>query len=163
MEVELVIAKGTKAGRVIPLDVPKFFIGRAPKCHLRPSSGMVSRHHCALLNTQHAVTVYDFGSTNGTLVNGERIEGQRELEDGDRLTVGPLDFDVRIQKTSNTKAPIEPAEDSSDDGSKIVSEEEKEERRRKGAIVGVSKAAQEKRLTETTRDAAADALKKFFS
>lgn len=155
MEVKLVVVGGKSAGREIPVAVPKFFIGRAPECQLRPGSNMVSRHHCVLVSGDAVLAVRDFGSTNGTLVNGQRVEGGAQLNDGDRLKVGPLELEVRMD--------LEEASDgSAGKPRKDVSEASKDQMRRSAAIVGVSKAAQAKRLTETTRDAAADALKKFF-
>ena len=49
MEVKLVVTNGRHAGREIPIKGPKFFIGRAEDCHLRPGSDLVSRHHCVIL------------------------------------------------------------------------------------------------------------------
>ncbi len=42
------------------------------------------------------VSVRDFGSKNGTFVNGEQVMPERELKPDDRLAVGQLQFDVRI-------------------------------------------------------------------
>ena len=58
--------------------------------------------------------VRDFGSKNGTLVNGERMMGERELAAGDRLQIGPLDFEVCIRTgiASKKQAPkVEAAKD----------------------------------------------------
>jgi pSer/pThr/pTyr-binding forkhead associated (FHA) protein len=40
--------------------------------------------------------VRDFGSKNGTYVNDERVQGERELKVGDELTIGPLRFSVHV-------------------------------------------------------------------
>ncbi|HLA86239.1 MAG TPA: FHA domain-containing protein [Thermoguttaceae bacterium] len=97
MNVKLVVIGGKNAGRAIPVGGPKFFIGRGEDCHLRPNSDLVSRHHCAITVLENTVTVRDFGSRNGTLVNEERIEGEHELRSGDRLRVGPLLFEVLLE------------------------------------------------------------------
>ena len=97
MEVKLLITRKNGAGRVVPVTAPEFFIGRAPDCHLRPNSHhLISRHHCVILTKNSGVAVRDFGSTNGTLVNGEKICGEQAMKDGDHLTVGPLEFEVRL-------------------------------------------------------------------
>lgn len=96
MEVKLVVTNGRHAGREIPIKGPKFFIGRAEDCHLRPGSDLVSRHHCVILVSDDNVKVRDFGSKNGTFVNGEQVSPERQLMPGDRLVVGQLDFDVQI-------------------------------------------------------------------
>ena len=80
----------------MPVTGPKFFIGRSEECQLRPNSDLVSRHHCAIMVDEGLVTVRDFGSRNGTFVNGERIRGEEELKAGDKLKVGPLEFEVQL-------------------------------------------------------------------
>jgi pSer/pThr/pTyr-binding forkhead associated (FHA) protein len=96
MEVRLKVLLGKNVGQELAVPGPKFFIGRAEDCQLRPRSDLISRHHCVLLIEDSFVAVRDFGSKNGTLINGERIVGERELKQGDRLTVGPLEFEVVI-------------------------------------------------------------------
>jgi len=96
MQVKLIIIEGKHVGKELPVHGPKFFIGRAEDCHLRPQSDLVSRHHCAILVEEGFVAVRDFGSRNGTYVNGEQIKAERELKSGDRLKVGPLEFELRL-------------------------------------------------------------------
>jgi pSer/pThr/pTyr-binding forkhead associated (FHA) protein len=96
MEVKLVVIGGKHAGQEVPVPHAKFLIGRAEDCHLRPSSELVSRHHAAILVEEGFVAVRDFGSKNGTFVNGERIKTERELKAGDHLKIGPLEFEVQL-------------------------------------------------------------------
>ena len=96
MDVKLIVANGKRAGQSIPIAGSKFFIGRAEDCHLRPRSDLVSRHHCALVVEEGRVSIRDFGSKNGTLVNGERVQSEQELKNGDQLTVGNLEFKVEL-------------------------------------------------------------------
>jgi pSer/pThr/pTyr-binding forkhead associated (FHA) protein len=96
MEVKLIVAKGKHAGKEVPVAKPKFVIGRAEDCHLRPFSELVSRHHCAIIADDGPVAVRDFGSKNGTFVNGDRVEGEKELKNGDRLVIGNLEFEVQV-------------------------------------------------------------------
>lgn len=103
MDARLKVVLGTNAGREIRLLGPKFLIGRAEDCHLRPRSDLISRHHCVLLLEEQTLTIRDLGSRNGTLVNGERVVGERELLTGDKLVVGPLQFEVQI---STLAAPL---------------------------------------------------------
>ena len=94
MNVTLKVIAGRNAGQELRITGPKFFIGRADDCHLRPHSELISRHHCGLIVEGRSVTVRDFGSRNGTFVNGDRVGSARELNDGDILKVGPLEFTV---------------------------------------------------------------------
>ncbi len=96
MEVKLVVANGKNLGQEIPVTGPKFLIGRADDCQLRPRSDVISRYHCVILVEEGFVSVRDFGSKNGTFVNDEQIMGEQELHDGDRLRVGQLEFDVDL-------------------------------------------------------------------
>ncbi len=103
MEVRLKVLAGKVRGQELMIPGPKFFIGRAEDCQLRPRSDLISRHHCALLIEENFVAIRDFGSKNGTHVNGERVLGERELKAGDKLTIGPLEFEVCLLTTANSK------------------------------------------------------------
>ena len=97
MEVKLIVASGKNQGKEIALPGPHFLIGRGEGCQLRPASERISRKHCAIIVAEGRVIVRDLGSTNGTFVNKERITGDRELKNGDKLNVGGvLDFEVQI-------------------------------------------------------------------
>jgi predicted component of type VI protein secretion system len=96
MDLKLKVLQGKNAGHEIAVSATKFFIGRAEDCHLRPGSDLISRHHCVLLVEEGYIGVRDFGSKNGTYVNEDRVIGERELKPGDRLTVGPLHFEVVV-------------------------------------------------------------------
>ncbi|MCL2347685.1 MAG: FHA domain-containing protein [Planctomycetaceae bacterium] len=96
MDVKLIVASGSKAGQAVTVNVPKFFIGRADDCHLKPRSELVSRYHCALISEEGYVGVRDMKSKNGVFVNGERVLTEKELKNGDRLVVGPLEFTVQL-------------------------------------------------------------------
>src|SRR5438132_13660173 len=97
MKLSLLVSVGTASGKCIPITVPQFVIGRDPQCQLRPSSAVISKRHCALLLREGKAYVKDFESTNGTLVNEERVAGERELRNEDKLKIGPLEFVVQIE------------------------------------------------------------------
>jgi predicted component of type VI protein secretion system len=103
MEVKLVVANGKQAGQVIAVNSAKFIIGRNEDCQLRPQSHLVSRKHCAILTEEDSAILEDLGSTNGTFVNGEKLEGRRKLKGGDRIKVGLLEVDVRLDTAAGEK------------------------------------------------------------
>jgi predicted component of type VI protein secretion system len=97
MKLSLVVLSPEKMrGKVIPVSRLPFLIGREPECYLRPSNTTVSNRHCAIHLRSGRVSIEDFDSTNGTFVNERRIKGEVELLNGDRLTVGPLVFELRL-------------------------------------------------------------------
>ena len=97
MDVKLVVSSGSRAGQAISINLPKFFIGRAEDCHLKPKSELISRYHCAILTEDGGyVAVRDMKSKNGIFVNGERVVGEKEVKTGDKFVVGPLEFVFQI-------------------------------------------------------------------
>lgn len=52
----------------------------------------ISRTHARLRYFGHRVTIEDLGSTNGTYVNGRRINGQAALQSGDRFQTAAVHF-----------------------------------------------------------------------
>jgi pSer/pThr/pTyr-binding forkhead associated (FHA) protein len=62
-------------------------IGRATGAEFILDRALVSRLHCQLTATDDCVQVKDLGSTNGTFVNGQRVETS-DLRDGDTLALG---------------------------------------------------------------------------
>jgi pSer/pThr/pTyr-binding forkhead associated (FHA) protein len=108
MKLSLVVAQGVHAGKVIPCTTGEFVIGRDPQCQLRPASPAISKQHCALTVRGDKAYVRDCGSTNGTFINGEQVAGDREVKSGDRLKVGPLEFDLRLEATA-THPVLQPA------------------------------------------------------
>ncbi|WP_437190845.1 FHA domain-containing protein [Planctomicrobium sp. SH527] len=103
-QAELSVVSGKQAGAVIPLPQGKFLIGREEDCHLRPNSELVSRHHCVFTVDEFTVRLRDLGSTNGTLVNGEKIRGGVVLNSGDIVSIGKIEFRVVIKITESDTA-----------------------------------------------------------
>jgi len=97
---ELKVISGKQTGSLIPLPAGKFLIGREEDCHLRPNSDTVSRHHCVFTVDDFTVRLRDLGSTNGTMVNGERIRGGVMLNTGDIVSIGKIEFEVQIHDLS---------------------------------------------------------------
>jgi pSer/pThr/pTyr-binding forkhead associated (FHA) protein len=117
MKVCLVVADGPHKGKEIPIKLPQFIIGRDPQCQLRPASSMISRRHCAILIRQGKVFLRDFGSTNGTLVNDKRVEGEIEIHHSDRLTIDPLAFEVHIEASASPRVEAKRVADVAEDES----------------------------------------------
>ncbi len=52
----------------------------------------VSRKHAQITRTGSSVVLMDFGSTNGTFVNGMQVQGERQLQVGDQVQFGSVRF-----------------------------------------------------------------------
>ena len=98
MRVRLKVLKGSKSGKLLPIQGKRMLIGRDEGCDLRPRTDVISRRHCVINVTDSQVLIKDLGSTNGTWVNGQRIETERGLQSQDMVKVGPLEFEVLIEK-----------------------------------------------------------------
>jgi predicted component of type VI protein secretion system len=122
----VVLTPGKSEGKVIPITLSQFVIGRDPQCHLRPASALISKRHCALLVRDGKVFLRDFDSTNGTFINDDPVKGEVEVKHDDRLKVGPLLFGIRAEATATppvnrptptpaakTPAPAEASDDES--------------------------------------------------
>jgi pSer/pThr/pTyr-binding forkhead associated (FHA) protein len=77
--------------RLVPGKVKT--IGRATGADFIVDAGMVSRVHCRLTAAAAAVELIDLDSTNGTYVNGVRVE-RASLKDGDELGIGRVTFRI---------------------------------------------------------------------
>jgi pSer/pThr/pTyr-binding forkhead associated (FHA) protein len=100
MNVQMVIVQGKARGQTLRFSRGEFVFGRGPECHIRPDSELVSRQHCLLRVTKEAALLKDLGSTNGTLINGNRLVGERQLEAGDRLQLGPFVLQVVLDASN---------------------------------------------------------------
>jgi pSer/pThr/pTyr-binding forkhead associated (FHA) protein len=63
-------------------------IGRHPSCEFAIRKGDVSRRHAEVRAEAGRYWLRDLGSTNGTFVNGHRVDGEQQLEPGDRIEIG---------------------------------------------------------------------------
>lgn len=80
--------------RRVPLDVRLppapgcYIIGRDDDCDLRLTDDSVSRSHAMLTSVGDHWMVADLGSTNGTRLNGWRVQVQSPVRPGDVLDLG---------------------------------------------------------------------------
>lgn len=75
----------------VSLETFPFTIGRQDTADLQVDSNNVSRQHAHILAEGDVYRIEDLGSTNGTFVNGERLESAL-LGEGDLLTFADADF-----------------------------------------------------------------------
>ena len=83
----IAILEGPDAGSVYRIDKPRVTIGRS-NADLTLNDSEASRQHAAIEIRDTLVTLNDLGSTNGTLVGGEKINDAFELSDKSEFQVG---------------------------------------------------------------------------
>ena len=74
MNTLLGVKVGGKPQRIIVWDTQDITVGRASDNDIRIDHDDVSRHHAKFVKSLAAWSVNDLGTSNGTLVNGERID-----------------------------------------------------------------------------------------
>jgi hypothetical protein len=82
--------------RRLPLGEAPLGIGRGKDRDLVLDAPSVSRHHARLEARGASVIVEDLGSSNGTLLNGRRIERPEAVQEGDELAIA--DFVLRLRR-----------------------------------------------------------------
>jgi len=78
---------GPDSSLLIPLEDEAIRVGRGLAADLHLDEMSVSRRHAILLPTSACVRILDDRSSNGTFVNGRRVQ-QADLRDGDVITIG---------------------------------------------------------------------------
>lgn len=74
-------------------------MGRAPRADFVVDAALVSRVHCRfVLNETNQLELEDLGSTNGTFVNGKKVQ-RVTLTSGDKLKIGRVEFVVNTEQT----------------------------------------------------------------
>jgi eukaryotic-like serine/threonine-protein kinase len=116
MQVNLKVTGGPYKGRIFSFaQHDSFLIGRNPEAHLcLPDDRYFSRNHCLLeMNPPHSF-LRDLGSTNGTFLNGQRVQ-DASLKNGDRIQCGETilivevtteDFSETTQDAGVPKRPV---------------------------------------------------------
>jgi ABC-type multidrug transport system ATPase subunit/pSer/pThr/pTyr-binding forkhead associated (FHA) protein len=84
----ITIKGGPENGKVVDLPQGELLIGRVEPAGLVISDSEVSRRHAHFIYRDGKYFLEDLGSVNGTLLNGQRISGQRALADGDEIMLG---------------------------------------------------------------------------
>ncbi|MBC8140469.1 MAG: FHA domain-containing protein [Armatimonadetes bacterium] len=98
---------GAVAGQNIPMtpDESMVSVGRDTKCTIPlPNDSMVSRRHAVFAANGAGWDLMDEASTNGTFLNGKRIENRTALMTGDEIQIGMARFRFVGEKRPTGKA-----------------------------------------------------------
>lgn len=91
------VVEGNDRGRQFIGAATELKIGRQPENHICLSDPKVSRFHALIKVKDSSLIIKDLHSTNGTLVNNERIR-RRKLQPGDLIKLGDSIIEVTLEK-----------------------------------------------------------------
>ena len=111
MLAKFVVRSGPRKGERVLVKVPIVNIGRADYNDIMLDDESVSSQHAKLTRREGLWILVDLGSTNGTMVDGERIEEDTPLAPGCFVRFGdvqlvfePTDDDAGVQAPKATRA-----------------------------------------------------------
>lgn len=99
---QLIVRAGPVPGKIYPIMKTEVTIGRDPNAEILINDAEISRHHAVIKAGPEGYMIEDLGSTNGTIINGQRIVGPHILHEGEMINLGEhialifeaqLDFD----------------------------------------------------------------------
>jgi pSer/pThr/pTyr-binding forkhead associated (FHA) protein len=92
----VLLKKDGGGGKIFQLPAAITIIGRRPDCDLCIPLKEISRRHCELELRSGLLKLRDLGSSNGTYLNGQKIEQEAEINTGDTIKIGPITFSIQI-------------------------------------------------------------------
>ncbi len=95
MSEALVFLVHAPGGSAVALRGPELTIGRRSGCGLVLAGPEVSRDHARVIEMDGGYVLEDMGSTNGTFINGERIERAR-VRPGDEIRIGTTTLTIHL-------------------------------------------------------------------
>lgn len=90
----LAFTGGPLHNKRVPLTVSPIIIGRAPDCTVTINDSYASGHHLRLYKNENQWFVEDLNSTNGTLLNGARLQSATPLSIGMKVQIGQTTMEL---------------------------------------------------------------------
>jgi len=93
---KLVVRQGRNAGQEhpIPAEASLIVLGRQSACDVQVFDEKASRNHAEISVRAGRLVLRDLGSSNGTRLNGRRIDSAEELEPGDTIQIGEAVYEL---------------------------------------------------------------------
>jgi pSer/pThr/pTyr-binding forkhead associated (FHA) protein len=74
------------------------------------SDASVSEYHAVIQVIGHQMQIRDLGSTNGTFINANRIQGRADLNWGDDISIGPYHIELVAPTSDPDGFPMHPTD-----------------------------------------------------
>jgi serine/threonine protein kinase len=100
----LIMRKGPLPGVRFPL-AERLILGRHRKADVVVQDPSASRRHAAVISRGGNYRLLDLGSTNGTILNGQLIQGEAALEPGDLIQIGQEVFEFVLEDSASRIEP----------------------------------------------------------
>jgi ABC transport system ATP-binding/permease protein len=110
--VRLVISDNEGSTTVVPLLRDEVTIGRKEGNTIRLTERNISRRHVQLVRVAGIYKLRDLDSYNGVLVNGRRVEGESDLNNGDQIQLGDYTIVVEEEAAATARSAAPPPEPS---------------------------------------------------
>ncbi len=91
----VVVTEGSLRGTSVPLHEGGLLVGRNPECTLVLTDDYASGRHLRIYPGADAWYADDLGSTNGTIVNGQKIDEGARLDPGAQIRIGQTVLELR--------------------------------------------------------------------
>jgi len=88
-------APGHDSGMIYDLD-GDIVLGRGDHAEIRLQDPFASSRHARVYEQGRILVIEDLGSTNGTYLNEELLDGPRPLHPGDRVRIGDSEFTFEV-------------------------------------------------------------------
>lgn len=88
----LAVKKGPDFGSKYDIKAGDTTIGRGAENDIIVNDNFASEKHALVRAENSEYTLYDLASTNGTLLNGDKVVGSRPLNNNDVIAIGDVEF-----------------------------------------------------------------------
>ncbi len=112
MKAKLKVVEGAKQC-IVRLKLPTV-IGRSKDASIKVPQSQVSRQHCEIYEEDKLLVVEDLGSSNGTFIDGERVQEPTFLYPGETLRIGNIVFQAIYDAPRGVGDEVDP------DGTEII-------------------------------------------
>lgn len=105
----LIVRRGPQPNQVYELNKDIITVGRDITNDIVINDPEVSRHHMRFTRGAGGYTLEDLGSTNGTFINGQRLNGAKPLSNGDMIGLGEtVTLGYEVGNPARQDAPASP-------------------------------------------------------